>query len=198
MDIEDKLLNAMDSVHGGAIFTLADFTFAVAANFGGNSTVTQSASISYIRAGKGKILYAEAKKVNETKSTCVYKIEITEVKGQPVGLEPVQFKAGSRVTVGGKVVGTDGSTVEGFKGIVHHSVYDGETLVVCNGNDSGVEELFEYWDYSRKVFMGSDSVRGGKFSLTFPVPLDISYSQESGKIYFYAYDTNRTEAQLTA
>lgn len=124
-----------------------------------------------------------------------YKIEITEVNGQPVGLEPVQFKAGSRVTVGGKVVGTDGSTVEGFKGIVHHSVYDGETLVVCNGNDSGVEEQFEYWDYSSKVFMGSDSVRGGKFSLTFPVPLDISYSQESGKIYFYAYDTNRTEAQ---
>lgn len=81
MDIEDKLLNAMDSVHGGAIFTLADFTFAVAANFGGNSTVTQSASISYIRAGKGKILYAEAKKVNETKSTCVYKIEVTDENG---------------------------------------------------------------------------------------------------------------------
>lgn len=81
MTIEDKLLNAMDTVHGGAIFTLADFTFAVAANFGGNPTVTQNASISYIRAGKGNILYAEAKKVNETKSTCVYKIEVIDENG---------------------------------------------------------------------------------------------------------------------
>ena len=81
MDIEDKLLNAMDSVHGGAIFTLADFAFAVAANFGGNLTVTQSASISYIRAGKGKILFAEAKKVNETRSTCVYEIKVIDENG---------------------------------------------------------------------------------------------------------------------
>lgn len=39
-----------------------------------------------------------------------------------------------------------------------------------------------------------DSVRNGRFELTFPVPLDINYSNEQGLLNFYACDTNKREA----
>lgn len=84
MDIEKKHLNALDTVHGGAIYTLADFTFAVAANCDGRATVTQSASISYIKAARGNFLLAEATLISKSHSTCVYKIDITDEKGNIV------------------------------------------------------------------------------------------------------------------
>ena len=40
--------NAAGAVMGGAIFTLADFAFAVAANVGGVLTVTTTASVSFV------------------------------------------------------------------------------------------------------------------------------------------------------
>lgn len=84
MAIDEKLLNAMDTVHGGAIYTLADFTFAVAANCDGRATVTQNASVSYIKAARGEYLLAEAKLINKSRSTCVYEITVTDDKGTVV------------------------------------------------------------------------------------------------------------------
>ena len=84
MTVDEKLLNAMDTIHGGAIYTLADFTFAVAANCDGKATVTQNASISYIKAARGEYLLAEAKLINKSRSTCVYEVEITDDKGTVV------------------------------------------------------------------------------------------------------------------
>ena len=48
--------NAAGAVMGGAIFTLADFAFAVAANVGGVLTVTTTASVSFVGTCKGEVL----------------------------------------------------------------------------------------------------------------------------------------------
>ncbi len=77
VDIKDKHLNAGDVAQGGLIFTLADFTFAVHANITA-FTVTQSATINYIRAPKGSTIYATAKKLGETRTSCVYRVEVTD------------------------------------------------------------------------------------------------------------------------
>ena len=50
MEISDIHLNSIGTVHGGALFTLADFTFALAANSHGIVTVAINANISYLKA----------------------------------------------------------------------------------------------------------------------------------------------------
>ena len=53
-------LNAVGTVQGGAIFTLADLAFAAAANSHGVLAVTLDASISYVKAVSQGTLVAEA------------------------------------------------------------------------------------------------------------------------------------------
>jgi acyl-CoA thioesterase len=74
MEVDGKL-NALDTVHGGAIFSLADQAFALAANSTGVPQVALSASISYLKPAKGALI-AKAKKVGENKSTSVYEVLI--------------------------------------------------------------------------------------------------------------------------
>lgn len=76
MQVGEKHLNAGNVIQGGAIYTLCDFTFAVAANCDGRLTVTQNADITYIKAGKGKSVKAVANKISSGKSTCLYEVKV--------------------------------------------------------------------------------------------------------------------------
>lgn len=69
--------NANGTVQGGAIFTLADFAFAVAANCGDSRTVSGAANITFVKPGMGERLYAKAKKVSAGKRTCLYSVRVT-------------------------------------------------------------------------------------------------------------------------
>ena len=82
--ISENHLNAAGFVMGGAIFTLADFVFAIAANCDHELTVSLSSQISYINATKGPILFAEAKCVKNAKSICFYDITVNDDKGNLV------------------------------------------------------------------------------------------------------------------
>jgi len=84
-------MNAVGAAQGGAIYTLADSAFAVASNMrhimekDGKLTVSQSASISYISAGKaGSTLYAEARKVGGGKRSSVYHINVADHEGRVI------------------------------------------------------------------------------------------------------------------
>lgn len=61
MKIEDKHKNGINIVQGGAIFTLADYAFAIASNADGSTTVGINASISYFKAPTGAYIRAEAR-----------------------------------------------------------------------------------------------------------------------------------------
>ncbi|MBP8042627.1 MAG: PaaI family thioesterase, partial [Bacteroidales bacterium] len=50
MEIRDEHLNGVDIAQGGAIFTLADFTLAAAANSHGTVAVVINANINFIKA----------------------------------------------------------------------------------------------------------------------------------------------------
>lgn len=71
------MTNALGSVHGGAVFSVADQAFALAANSEGEVTVALSASISYLRPAMGE-LEASARKVGESKSTSVYEVLVRQ------------------------------------------------------------------------------------------------------------------------
>ena len=78
--------NAAGGVMGGAIFTLADLTFAVAANFGGRMTVSISSNISFIGVCKGETLLSTARCVKSGRSTCFYEIEVDDDLGNKVAI----------------------------------------------------------------------------------------------------------------
>jgi acyl-CoA thioesterase len=81
MKIGEKHLNGIDTVQGGAIFTLADYAFAVASNADGSTTVAVNASISFFRPPRGTLIRAEAREESASKKICGYKVEIRDEDG---------------------------------------------------------------------------------------------------------------------
>ena len=69
-------MNAGNVAQGGAVFTLCDIAFSVAANAGGVSTVSLGGQITYVRPGTGAYLRAEATLISSTRSTCLYRVDV--------------------------------------------------------------------------------------------------------------------------
>ena len=84
MELNDTHRNALGAVMGGAIFTLADFAFAVASNWNKDPRVSLTASISFLGRAKGNKLIAEASKIREGRRTCCYEIIVSDELGSQV------------------------------------------------------------------------------------------------------------------
>ncbi len=81
MTIQDHHLNGVGSVHGGAIFSLADFAFAAASNSHGTIAVGINATISYAKAAASGTLTAEAKEVSKNHKLATYYVTVTDNEG---------------------------------------------------------------------------------------------------------------------
>ena len=84
MEITRNHQNAYGGVMGGATFTLADYTFAVASNFNQVQTVSVTSQINFIGMAKGKKLLSESHLIKDGRSTCLYEINITDELGTKV------------------------------------------------------------------------------------------------------------------
>lgn len=92
MQICEGLLNAHGSVMGGAIFTLADFAFAVASNLNGVPSVAIESNIRFYSATKGTKLIAICKTDKDGKSLGHYTVEIKDDLGKKIaGYTAVAF-----------------------------------------------------------------------------------------------------------
>lgn len=78
MHVGDIHRNAYGAVMGGALMTLADFTFAVATNFNKPLTVTQTSTMTFLNPTSGEVLTAEATCVKAGRRTCTFTISITD------------------------------------------------------------------------------------------------------------------------
>lgn len=78
--VQDKHLNANNVVMGGCIYTLADYTFALAANCGDSKAMTLSSNITFNSAASGKELYAETEVIKEGRTVSNYLVRITDEK----------------------------------------------------------------------------------------------------------------------
>jgi acyl-CoA thioesterase len=67
MEVKPFHINGVGLVHGGALFTLADFAFAAAANSHEESAVAINASISYLKGVKAGTLYAVAEELSNSR-----------------------------------------------------------------------------------------------------------------------------------
>lgn len=86
MKIEKRHLNVLGTVHGGAIFTLADMTFAAASNSHGNAAVAINADISFVMAVSEGYLYAEAKETSINPKISTYTVDVRNEKGDTIAI----------------------------------------------------------------------------------------------------------------
>lgn len=73
--------NAMGAVMGGTYFMLADFAFAVAANWEKMGCVSLRSDISFLGAAKGEKLFAKAACIKDGKTTACYRVDVTDDLG---------------------------------------------------------------------------------------------------------------------
>lgn len=86
MKIEPFHFNGAGTVHGGAIFTLADFAFAVASNSHGAMAMGISTSVNFVKAATGGTLHAEATEQSKGPKLASYSVMITDDAGDVVAV----------------------------------------------------------------------------------------------------------------
>lgn len=97
------------------------------------------------------------------------------------------LQAGSIATISGHIEGNND-----FTGLVSATIRDSRELITCNMNASAAaDSAFTFYDYTKYLFNGSDSIKNGKFHLSFAVPMDINYSDKAGIMNFHAVSSDK-------
>jgi acyl-CoA thioesterase len=84
MVLQPHHLNGLGSAQGGAIFTLADYAFAAAANSHGTVAVAINVSITFMKAVATGTLWAEAREVSKNFKIGSYIVEVKDDQGELV------------------------------------------------------------------------------------------------------------------
>jgi acyl-CoA thioesterase len=101
MEVTEDHLNGIGVLMGGATFTLADFTFSLAANSYGTIAVSQNANITYMRRCNHGMVTAIATEISRTKRIGVYRVSITDEENQLIAefTGTCYFKEGDTSTI---------------------------------------------------------------------------------------------------
>ena len=79
MELTPNHKNAYGGIMGGAIYTLADFAFAVASNYGKEcATVSLVGQANFMSATKGNKLFAEARLLKAGKRNSFFEVTVTD------------------------------------------------------------------------------------------------------------------------
>ena len=87
MKLTGRHKNAYGGIMGGAIYTLADFTFAVASN---NNTDRLTASLvgqaTFLSMTRGTVLFGEARLIKDGRLNCFYEVRIYDDLGKDIAV----------------------------------------------------------------------------------------------------------------
>lgn len=119
-----------------------------------------------------------------------YKIRVSTINGKDVALDTPNFRAYDEVVVEGEILSQDNLSVDNFNGKLDVKVMDSKVAITTRNNFRN-ESAFKYEDYKNLVYKGSTQVQNGKFSFSFYVPGNISYSGKAGKMILYASDSEQ-------
>lgn len=82
LKINDNHFNAAGVVHGGVLFTMADFCFGSAANAYGRVALSINSSITFVAKGTSGILTAEAREIGRSNKLLTYDVDIRDENGK--------------------------------------------------------------------------------------------------------------------
>jgi acyl-CoA thioesterase len=86
LQVDQRHLNSIGTVHGGAIFTLADFAFGAAVKTRGKVAPAISTNLSFLQATRSGTLYAEATEISRSSKLSVCAVRVTNDAGELVAL----------------------------------------------------------------------------------------------------------------
>lgn len=120
------------------------------------------------------------------------RVVLDRINGTAVSELPDDFTihAGAKVTLGGHLVDAEGHELSDFEGTIYARLYDSKSSIVCLNADDA-DEAFTYSTYDKILYDGTDSIHAGRFELVCPIPIDIKYSDEAGRLLFYALSADR-------
>ena len=81
MAVQPRHFNAIGTVQGGAIFTLADYAFAAASNSHGTVAVGVNVGITYLKSVTSGVLTADAREVSLNPKLASYTVNVTDAAG---------------------------------------------------------------------------------------------------------------------
>lgn len=121
------------------------------------------------------------------------KVVLDSINGVALSEATATLSGGSRVRLSGHIEREAGVVDETFRGLMSYRLYDALENITTRGNTSGDGAgPFTYTYRSKEINHGTDSVRDGRFSTTVLIPKDISYSDESGRLVFYAVNNDNS------
>lgn len=95
----------------------------------------------------------------------------------------------SRVTVEGEIRDNDGNILTDFNGEIFPIVFDREVACHTLANDNDSTEV-NFVQQKSILYKGHSTVEGGKFTYSFIIPRDVSYSYDFAKLSHYARSSN--------
>ena len=119
-------------------------------------------------------------------------VVIDSINGHATGADTISVSAGTVARVKGHVVGQPN-----YNGTVTLTVKDVEQTVSGLMNlhveeDPSVTSPYTFQDRPNILYVGTDSVRAGRFDLSFALSRDVSYSDDLCQILCYAIDNAKT------
>ncbi len=119
----------------------------------------------------------------------VNRVVLDSINDQPANVSQ-QLKAGQLVTLTGHVDNAQAELLSDFSGILTTRVYDNEQTVTCLNNAGAKVGAFQFLNRDKILYSGQDSLRQGRFSIQFVMPSDINYSNQTGRMVFYAVSSD--------
>ncbi len=86
MAVSGQHLNSAGTLHGGAIFALADSVFSAASNSHGTLAMAINVSISYFKAVKSGVVTASAEEISLSPKLATYLVTVSDDKGERIAL----------------------------------------------------------------------------------------------------------------
>jgi len=118
------------------------------------------------------------------------KIVITKINGNNVSSTADTLKALSKVTIEGEVRDINNVLDTDYTGTSSITCFDKKNTITTLGNQN---PTYTFGLLNNVFFEGKASIVGGKFSVSFIVPKDISFLFDQGKISIYGQNTSSME-----
>jgi len=117
-----------------------------------------------------------------------YTVITDSINGKNVVEYTDTLKALTKVTISGHIADQNNNFSSDFNGIVYPTILDKQRNITTLGN--GGETPMEFSLQDNIIYKGKASITSGRFTYSFIVPKDISYSFGNGKISYYATGNN--------
>ncbi len=86
LKINTTHLNGVNIVHGGVLFTLADYALAIASNAYGKVALSINANITYLKSSNSGIITATAKEISKGSKIATYQVNIINDKKEKLAV----------------------------------------------------------------------------------------------------------------